>query len=157
MLEVRKARVRLDYMSAMDPEGPGLTVDQVRDRVLTALAARRPSVRFRLPEHATLVREFGWVFALEPINETTAFSTEKVIPRLALVHKTTGQAVATSRSYTPEQFATVFERLLARSYANARNWCLTLDGQFAGKRIDIADDARAVGLEELAGALDPSV
>jgi hypothetical protein len=134
-------------MKDSNTDEPRLTLDQARDRVLAAAAARWPAVSFRLWERATLVRKFGWVFTLVLFDGTA----DSAFPRLALVDKTSGQVIATHRSYTPEQFAAVFERLQARSHGN---WCLTMHAHLEGVRFDITAEARAAGLEQLAGALE---
>ena len=145
-------------MDAMDPEQPVLSLKQARRRVLAALAGRWPAVSFEIQSYATLAREFGWVFTLEVgAADPTTLVKGPPLPRLALVSRASGQAVTTSRSYSPEQFGAVFERLLARSRGEARNWCLTMNqGYFEGERLSIAQEARAAGLEQLAASLERS-
>ena len=78
----------------MNIEQSGLSVDQARNRVLAALAERYPDLSFRVQDHAMLAREFGWVFTLEivGVRNTTAV-TKGPIPRLALVNRTSAQAI----------------------------------------------------------------
>jgi hypothetical protein len=138
-------------MEELNMEQEDLNVDQARQRVLSALAERWRNASFRVRDDATLVREYGWVFTLEVdiADKKNALTNEAAIPCLALVNKTSAQAVSTSRAYSPEQFAKVFEGLLARNRTRAGNWCLTMDGRLGRKRISIADAARTAGLEEL--------
>jgi hypothetical protein len=135
----------------MNCEDGELTLAQARERVLARLAVRWPKVSFRDSEDQTLVCRFGWIFMVEvtAVGRLSDLSHATSIPRLVLVNKTSGQTIATSRSYTAREFAKVFEGLLARSQANARNWCLTLDAHLGDPPRGIAETARAAGLEEL--------
>ncbi|MFN7984154.1 MAG: hypothetical protein U0Q11_20090 [Vicinamibacterales bacterium] len=145
----------------MNSEQNVLTLSEGQDRIVAALAERRPGVTFRIREEATLAREFGWVFTLDvaAVDTVSAPGNTSAPPLLALVHKLSAQAVCTSRPYTPEQFAKVFEKLLARRRERAAHWCLTMDAQ-AGHDVArsserIAAAARNAGLEELAAAIAP--
>ncbi len=140
----------------MTTDPRGLTVDEARNRCLSALIHRWPAVSFRIREDATLIREFGWVFTIEIANvaDAAALTAATPIPRLALVNRTTAQTVGTARAYTPERLAGIFEDLLAASLRNGRNWCLTFRVAGTSRPKSIAETARDAGVEELAPALE---
>ncbi|MFN7983374.1 MAG: hypothetical protein U0Q11_16120 [Vicinamibacterales bacterium] len=145
----------------MSSEQNVLTLSQGQDRIVAALAERHPGVTFRVREEATLAREFGWVFTLDvaAVDAVGSPIDTAAPPLLALIHKVSAQAVSTSRPYTPEQLAKVFEKLLARRRESADHWCLTMHAHLGGQMVRsterIAAAARNAGLEELAAATKP--
>ena len=130
-----------------------LTLAQGQSHALTGLAAHWPEASLRLAVDKTLECEFGWVFTVDVADAAVSDRSGRLFPTLVLVAKTSGQVVATAMPYTAASFAKVYARLLARSRANARAWCLTMTAHHgAGPRHrfdNLAEDARRAGLVEL--------
>ena len=81
-------------MSTSDEQ---LSLEETRTRLLAALSHRWPDVSFQLDDHATLVRDYGWVFRLDVTGQG---KDEETLPRLALVNALASQVVWTDKSYS---------------------------------------------------------
>ena len=139
----------------MATEESELTLSQAESLALSGLAEHWPDDALGLAEGKTMIAECGWVFTVDIAGRGTVSERNgRSFPTLVLVVKTSGQVVASSRPYSPQQFAQVCERLLARSRVNARAWCLTMSvhlrGDLPGGRHDsVAEDAQRAGLEQI--------
>lgn len=145
-------RVERDAMATEESE---LTLTQAESLALSGLAEHWPDDALGLAEGKTLISECGWVFTVDIAGRGAVSERNgRLFPTLVLVVKTSGQVVASSRPYSPQEFAQVCERLLARSHANARAWCLTMSVHLGGdlrdgRRHSIAEDAQRAGLEQI--------
>src|SRR5262249_337459 len=130
-----------------------MTQEEAQVLALACLTKRCPNTSCRIREHEVLVGAFGWVFSIEATAEDMPTVQGHHAPRLVLVNRKSRQVVATTRAHSAVSFAQVYETLLARSVADARNWCLTGD-DLAGSRVDlpgIGGEARRQGLEDISG------
>src|SRR3989442_14534996 len=146
-------------MEAMATDESDLTLGQAQLHALSGLAEHWPEESLRLAEGKTLPCGFGSVFTVDVAGGGAVSERNgRLFPTLVLVVKTSAQVVATSRPYTPAQFAQVFETLLARCRANGRTWCLTMTVHLNGRLDNIAEDAHRAGLEQLkAGRMQDSI
>jgi hypothetical protein len=148
------------YMGAMAMDESNLTLSQAESLASSCLAEHWPEAAFRLAERKTITSGCGWVFTVDIPGPGTRVRPEgngRLLPTLVFVVKTSAQVVATSSPYSPSQFAKVCERLLARSRANGRAWCLTMGAHLGDglRPANIAEDARRAGLEQLKAGTMP--
>ena len=137
----------------MDDTESAATQEEAQVLALACLTKRWPGTLWRIRERDVVARAFGWVFSIETTTEDAPMEQAQRTPAgLVLVNKRSRQVVATSRPYTAIKFSKAYEVLLARSLANARNWCSTgFPGTKAGLP-GIAEEARREGLEDISVA-----
>jgi hypothetical protein len=122
--------------------------------VLARLRSRSGGERIRIVDSQTVERPFGWVFTLAEDVTIPANESQINFPQQVILNKHSEQLVACSIEHSQDQFIRLYEKLLAKSQARARSWCLTITFPFPWGRWwkgSVAETAKETGFYEIGG------
>ena len=128
-----------------------LTREEAQQLVLTRLKTRQEARDCFIVEDHTIERPFGWLFSVA-VSGSGATAPTETPHRLIIVNRYVEQVIDSSIEYTPERLIEIYETLLAKSQASAKDWCLTVSVPLPWKsflRKRLAKKAKEMGLSEM--------
>jgi len=129
-----------------------LTRQEAHRLLLNRLTRREDDCNHFVEEQRTVERPFGWLFFVAVAESNTVAQMPVQTYRLIIVNKHSNQVIESSIEYAPERFIQIYEKLLAKSQAQAQNWCLNMSLPLPWRRSGrerLATKAKRMGFYEL--------
>jgi len=119
--------------------------------LLKRLERRQDGRNHFVEEQRTVERPFGWLFFVAVAESNTVAMPVRTY-RLIIVNKHSNQVIESSIEYTPARLIQIYEKLLAKSRAQAQNWCLNMSLPLPWRRSGrerLATKAKKMGFYQL--------